>query len=172
VRFALVVPTSIMLLAGCSQSIPYAGDGRLIDNGVTAKDTRYIVEAGSVDLSRAGTATFRMSGLPRTFFVVGLQVPVRADRAATLAGTTPADVSLQVYQENHGMAALITTPLRDWTWSRSARQDAAFVYLPQSPRSYFDAFAEARYQVTVTVNVPDPSIPAGSLVVFKSAGWK
>lgn len=164
--------TSIMLLDGCSQSVQYAGDGRLIDNGVTAPDTRYVVEAGTVDLSRAGSTTFRMSGLPRTYFVIGLEVPVGADGAATKAATTPADVSLQVYQENHGTAALVTTPLRDWTWSRGARQGSAFVYLPQSPRSYFDAFTEARYRLTVTVNVPDPSIPAGSLVVLKSAGWK
>ena len=168
----LVAAAAIGLLAACAKHQPFAGDGRLIDHGVTAPDQRYEIEFGPVDLSRVGTTHFRMRGLPDTYFVVGLQFPRPADAGGTAAPTTPADVSIQVYQENHGMAALVTTPLRDLKWLPSKQKDSVFAYLPQSPRSYFDAFSEARYQLTVTVNVPDPALPRGALAVLKSAGWK
>ncbi|MGA2708746.1 MAG: hypothetical protein ACLQJ0_11475 [Steroidobacteraceae bacterium] len=169
-RFVAV--TAILLLGGCSKEIAYSGDGRLIDNGLTAADHRYVIEVGPVNFTRKGSMTFKMAGLPRTYFVVGIQVPGGVDRGSGATASTPADVSLELTQENYGMVALVTAPLRDWTWSSPKAGESTFVYLRHSSLSYFDAFTEARYQLNVVVNIPDPSIPAGSLVVLKSAGWK
>lgn len=169
---ARIAAVAILLLGGCSNEVGYSGDGRLIDNGVTAADHRYVIEVGAIDLSRKGAATFRMSGIPRTYYALGLQVPDGADRGAGASTSTPADVSLEMTQEGYGMVALITAPLRDWTWLNPKPGEPTFVYLRRASGSYFDAFTEARYRLDVVVNVPDPSIPAGSLVVLKSAGWK
>ncbi|MGA2776695.1 MAG: hypothetical protein ABSF94_04000 [Steroidobacteraceae bacterium] len=168
----LVIGAAMLLLGACSKQIPYSGDGRLIDNGFAAADHRYVIELGSLDLTRKGSRNFVMAGLPRTYFVVGLQIPGGINRGSDASAATPADVSIEVTQENYGMVALITAPLRDWTWANPKPGEPTLVYLRRSSRSYFDAFTEARYQVNVVVNVPDPSIPEGSLVVLKSAGWK
>lgn len=168
----IIIGAAALLLGACAKQIAYSGDGRLIDNGLTAADHRYVVEVGSVDIARKGAITFKMAGLPRTYFVVGLQVPDGLDRGSGGGAPTPADVSIEVIQENYGMVALITAPLRDWTWPNPKTGDPRFVYLRRSSGSYFDAFTEARYDLNVVVNVADPSIPVGSLVVLKSAGWK
>ncbi len=161
----------LTLVGGCAEKSSYSGDGRLIDHGVTAPDHRYVIEVGKVDLSRVGSATFKMTGLPRNYFVIGLQIP------ASVVGTdehrdTPADVSLEVVREQGSMVALVIAPLREWTWSNLTHEAASFVYLRDSARSYFDSFTEHRYLVKVTVNVPDATIPEGTLIVLKSAGWK
>jgi len=160
------------VIHGCSQPNTYFGDGRLIDYGPTAPDHRYVIEIGPIDLSQTGTRTFNMTGLPRTYFVMGLQIPLRAADRISGNVTTPANVSLDLVRRPGDMVAMVTTPLRDWTWSNPKGEDKAFAYLRQSPRAYFDAFTEHHYELTVTVNVPDPSIPAGTLVELKSAGWK
>ncbi len=161
----------LILIGSCAEKSSYSGDGRLIDNGVTAPDHRYVIEVGKVDLARVGSATFKMAGLPRNYFVVGLQIPAGA-LSASGHRDSPADVSLEVVREQGSMVALVIAPLREWTWSNPRHETAAFVYLRESARSYFDSFTEHRYLVKVTVNVPDPSIPAGTLIVLKSAGWK
>ena len=167
-----VIAGALVLLGGCAKEVNYSGDGQLIDHGLTAADHRYVVEVGSVDLSHAGSTRFKLVGLPRTYFVIGLQVPGGVDRGSAGSAATPADVSLEMTQEDYGMVALITAPLRDWTWLNPKLGEPTFVYLRRSSGSYFDAFSEARYRLDVVVNVPDPSIPAGSIVVLKSAGWK
>jgi hypothetical protein len=166
---ALVLP--LVMVVACAQHDSYAGDGRLIDNGITAAETRYVAEVGRVDLAHSGTAKFEFSGLPRTYFVVGLQMPARAALGADGRLRTGADVSFEIVRVDYGMVAVVTAPLREWTLSNRPHGDAAFAYLRRS-QSYFDAFPEAHYRLTVTVNVPDPSLPPDSWVVLESAGWK
>ena len=167
-----VIAAALVLLGGCAKEASYSGDGRLIDHGLTAADHRYVVEVGAVDLSHAGSTRFKLKGLPRTYFAIGLQVPGGVDRGSAGTAVTPADVSLEMTQLDYGMVALITAPLRDWTWLNPKLGEPTFVYLRRSSGSYFDAFSEAQYRLDVVVNVPDASIPAGSIVVLKSAGWK
>jgi len=167
--FALVF--TLVSATACSQHDQYTGDGRLIDYGVTAAVTRYVAEVGQVDLTRTGSATFKLSGLPRTYFVIGLQMPVHADPAADGHLHTAADVSFEVVRDDYGMVAVVTSPLREWTLSNPLHGDSTFVYLRRA-QSYFDAFPEAHYRLTVTVNVADPTLPHTSWVVLKSAGWK
>jgi hypothetical protein len=163
--------TALLLLGACQKSIDYAGDGRLIDHGPAAADNRYVIEAGPVDLSRQGTVSFTMTGIPRDYFVIGLQLSGRPARAADGTVLTPANVSIELIREDFGMVALIAGPLRDWTWS-GPDSGSTFAYQRQASRSYFDAFPEAHYRLSVTVNIPDPNIHDGSLLVMKTGGWK
>jgi hypothetical protein len=162
---------AVALLGGCSKQ-EYAGDGRLIDRGWTQAHERYWAEVAVLDLTRTGSQTYRMTGLPPTLTVLGLQVPGRVDRGSGGGTPTTADVSLELTQENYGVVALITGPLRDWSWAPSAEADSAFAFQPKASSSYFDAFSDVHYRLKVTVNVADPAIPAGTLVVMKSGGWK
>jgi hypothetical protein len=163
--------TAMLLLVACQQSVDYAGDGRLIDHGPAAADNRYVIEAGAVDLSRKGTATFKMTGIPRDYFVIGLQLSGRPALAVDGSVLTQANVSIELIREDFGMVALIAGPLRDWTWS-GLETASAFAYQRQASRSYFDAFPEAHYRLSVTVNIPDPTIRGKSLLVLKTGGWK
>jgi hypothetical protein len=167
-----LLPTAAaVLLACCGRETPYTGDGRLIDEGLTDANNRYVIEVGRIDLGRPGAAIFSMSGIPDTYFVIGLQIPAAPGRNAGVAADSPADVSLELTRVPDGMVALITGPLRDWTGPPPQPGGPAFVY-QKRPSSFFDAFVEAHYRLNVSVNVPDPAIPPGTLIVFKSAGWK
>lgn len=64
----------IVALSGCSQAPYYTGDGTLIDNGFMAYSRRYVIDLGPVDLSAPGTYSYKLSGLPRAEFNVGIQV--------------------------------------------------------------------------------------------------
>jgi hypothetical protein len=167
-----VLLTVTILLGACSKSIPYTGDGRLVDHGWTAAHDRYVVELGPLDLTRTGSTTFRIAGLPATHFVVGLQVPVAAEKAQSADSGTPADVALQLIHLPAEQVLIITGPLRGLTWSGPLNGSTSFVYRRESYGSYFDSDPRATYQLRVVVNTPDPSIPAGSLVVLKSGGWQ
>jgi hypothetical protein len=163
--------TATLLLGACQQSVDYVGDGRLIDHGPAAAENRYVIEAGPVDLSRKGTANFKMTGIPRDYFVIGLQLRGHPARAVDGSVQTPANVSIELIREDFGMVALIAGPLRDWTWS-GPDGGSAFVYQRQASRAYFDAFPEAHYRLSVTVNIPDPAFAGGSQLVLKTGGWK
>ncbi len=171
-RLAAVLFAGIALLTACSKDFKYSGDGRLIDNGWMSAHERYVVELGRVDLGRTGSVKFKMAGLPPNYFVMGLRVPGRVDRGSSGGAATPADVAVELYRQKFGVITMLTGPLDKWTWSVPKRGDSAFVYQRQGSQSYFDAFTEAHYQVTVTVNTPDPSIPAGTELVMMGGGWR
>ncbi|MFI4888946.1 MAG: hypothetical protein ACHQIL_00280 [Steroidobacterales bacterium] len=162
----------LALLAGCSHPIAYTGSGRLIDNGWTDPDYRYVVELGTLDLTKPGSATFRIAGLPKAHYVVGLQLPVAADQGGSADSSLVADVALQLMRVPEGQVLIITGPLRNLTWTGKPHQESSFVYRRELYESYFDAEPKDTFELRVVVNVPDGSIPPGSKVVLKSGGWK
>jgi hypothetical protein len=164
---------SLPFLGACSVSSSYTGDGRLIDNGSSAANERYVVELGQLDLGRAGSTTFRLGGLPAVSFVAGVQVPAGSDPGGTrtLEGTT-ADVSLELMDASGNRVFSVAGPLRDWVWSSPMRGGPSFVYRRPPSGSFFVASLGSTYKLQATVRAPDPTIPAGTLVVLKSGGWK
>jgi hypothetical protein len=167
-----LLPAMLALVAGCSQDIAYTGSGRLIDNGWRAPDYRYVVELGALDLTRPGTATFKIAGLPKAHYVVGLQIPLAADQGSSADSIVVADVALQLMRLPGGQVLIITGPLRRLTWAGPPHEASSFVYRRELYESFFDAEPGDTFELRVVVNTPDQSIPPGSKVVLKSGGWK
>jgi hypothetical protein len=166
------VIAAMAVIAACSQEIHYTGAGRLIDNGWSNPSIRYVVELGALDLSSPVSTTFRIAGLPSAHYVVGLQVPLAADKGGAADSGTVADVALQLMRVPGGQVLIITGPLRGQTWAGRPHEASSFVYRKESYESYFDAEPGDTFELRVVVNTPDASIPPGSKVVLRSGGWK
>jgi len=169
-RAALIA--TLALLAGCSQEVHYSGAGRLIDKGWADPSSRYVVELGTLDLTKPGSTTFRIAGLPSAHYVIGVQVPLPADQGRAADTGTIADVALQLMRVPGGQVLIITGPLRSQTWAGRPHEASSFVYRKESYESYFDAEPGDVFELRVVVNTPDASIPPGSKVVLKSGGWR
>jgi hypothetical protein len=170
-RFALLA-AACMLVAGCSPDTAYKGPGRLINNGWWDPDHHFVVELGDLDLTKRGSTTYRFSGLPQAHFVVGLQIPLPANKGGAPDSTLVADVALQLMRADLGQVLIITGPLRSLNWSPEPKTSSSFVYRHDLYESYFDAEPSENYELRVDVNTPDPSIPPGSKVLLESGGWK
>jgi hypothetical protein len=162
----------IALLAGCSQDIAYKGPGAFTDRGWWDPDHHYVVELGALDLTKTGSTTLRFTGLPQAHYVIGLQVPLPADKGGAPDSTLVADVALQLMRVGEGQVLIITGPLRSLDWSPEPKSASSFVYRHDLYESYFDAKPSESYELRVDVNTADPSVPPGSKVVLKSGGWK
>jgi len=156
--------------ASCSGSTTaYTGDGRLVDHGPTAANDRYVVEAGTIDLSQRTTKTFLLKGLPSVNFVAGLQVHSAPE--GNNESLRYADVEMEIKDHSGAQVVHVAGPLRNWTWSSSLHGGPSFIYERAPPDSFFLAARDAVYELTVTVRTPSSfTIPAS--VVLKSGGWK
>jgi hypothetical protein len=162
----------IALLAGCSRDIAYKGPGRFINEGWWNPQHHYVIELGALDLTKTGSMTFRFTGLPKAHYVIGLQIPLSADKGGAPESGLVADVALQLMRVGQGQVLIITGPLRTLNWSPEPKSASSFVYRHDLYESYFNANPDESYELRVDVNTPDPSIPPGSTVVLKSGGWK
>jgi hypothetical protein len=167
-----LVTAMIALLAGCSQDIAYIGPGRFINKGWWNPEHHYVVELGALDLTKTGSIIFRFTGLPKAHYVIGLQIPLSADKGGAPDSTLVADVALQLMRKGLGQVLIVTGPLRSLNWSPEPTSATSFVYRHDYYESYFDANPDESYELRVDINTPDPSIPPGSKVVLKSGGWK
>jgi hypothetical protein len=163
---------SMTALSACSASSTYSGDGRLIDNGITAANDRFVVELGYVDLTRPGSKTFRIAGLPKTNFVVGIQVPIAVLHGMDAPAEITSDVSFELVGPVDKRIFSAAGPLRSWTWSGPIHGSSSFVYHRAPSESYFDAAPAEEYQLHVIVRTPDPTMTTKALVLLKSGGWK
>jgi len=148
----------------------YTGDGRLLDNGPTAANDRYVVEVGTIDLSQRTSKTFALKGLPSVNFVVGIQVSSATGKSND-GPIADADVLMEIRDESGSQVVGVAGPLRTWTWSGSLRGGPSFVYERGPPGSYFSPAAKSSYELRVTVRTPS-SVATPALVVLKSGGWK
>lgn len=171
-RYVSLLLGFVAILSGCARDIPYSGDGHLVDHGLTAPDHRYVAEIGTLDLSRPGTKTFRFAGLPKAHYVIGLQLPLAADKGADPDSGTVADVALQLMRVGEGQVLIITGPLRGLDWVGDSDGMSAFAFRRKDYEAYFDAEPKEHYELRVVVNHPDPALPPGTEVVVKSGGWK
>jgi hypothetical protein len=163
---------TIALLIGCSQDIVYKGPGRLINNGWWDPHFHYVVELGTLDLTKQSSTTYRFTGLPQGHYVIGLQIPYPADKGGAPDSALVADVAMQLMRVGQGQVLIITGPLRSLNWSADQKSASAFVFRHDLYESYFDANPGETYELRVDINTPDPSIPPGTKMVLKSGGWK
>lgn len=94
----LLLATIVLILTSCFPYVRYSGDGHFVDNGWTNYSQRYVVDLESVDLTTAGTYTYRLSGLPRAQFVVGIDL---VDNSLSKVGGTEPTNTVKVRLQLH-----------------------------------------------------------------------
>jgi hypothetical protein len=167
----VVLTICAALLSGCPVT-KYSGDGVLLDSGAAVASDRYVLDLGVVDLTRRDKKTFRIAGLPKSSFVVGLEINAAADQSALKDRSPNATVSISLLADGK-VGFSRTAPLRSWTWSVPAGAQRAFVYGREEPATYFDARSTAEYTLTVEVVEPDQSgSQYAAKLLAKSGGWK
>jgi hypothetical protein len=162
-----LVAAALVVLGACSHADNYKGDGVLIDRGPLAATDRYILELGSVDLSKEGRHKFRVEGLPAEEFVVGLLVGTEI-RAQTLSPT------LEIRLTDQAGAVIFSRrgTLAEWTWSETAHEPEAFVYARNPNGSFFQPPVTGEQILEISVSNPLAMGPMEARLVAKSGGWK
>lgn len=168
--FPLVAVSLIAALAGCDTVAQYSGDGRLTDKGPGAATDRYVLDLGSVSLKVPASATFKLKNLPKTDYVVGIEL--RSPTSKLEQSAVNPVVSL-VLTEDGKMILAKEARLSDWTWSIHAPGNYAFVYGREQPTTHFTPTPGKNYELTLRVKEPDrSSVNYTAALVAKSAGWK
>jgi hypothetical protein len=167
-----VLIASFALLSGCPVT-NYSGDGTFVDNGASAANDRYILDLGPVDLTQRTQRTFRLAGLPKSNFVVGIQIKTADDPALISGRSLTPTVSLSLSESASGLIFSKKSSLREWTWSVPAAGDTAFVYGREDQSTHFDAVQSATYTLTLDVIEPDQSgLRYVAVLTAKTGGWK
>ena len=73
VRLPILLLAALAALSGCTHT-GYSGDGQFTDNGLLVYSRRYVIDLGSVDLSKRGTYEYKLSGMPNARFSVSIRV--------------------------------------------------------------------------------------------------
>lgn len=168
--FAVLIISLFAMLTGCDTVAQYAGDGRLIDNGPSAATDRYVLDLGPISLKTPASSTFKLKNLPKTDFVVGIEL--RSPSAKIEQGSISAMVALSVTEDGK-MIVSKEAKLSDWTWSIHSPGGYAFVYGREQPATYFTPIPGKNYELTIRVKEPDRgSSNYTAVLVAKSGGWK
>jgi len=168
---AVVAVVVLALLAGCDSVAQYKGDGKLVDNGMTAAKDRYVLNLGDASLRSTTTKTFKIRDLPKENYVIGIDL--RAPEGSKIDPKSIAPVvSITLTEdgkpllEKHGR-------LSEWTWSVLSPGERAFVYDDGKPGTYFDSHPGKNYELTFVVKEPDRgNLNYTASLVAKSGGWK
>ena len=126
-RLALIV-SAIASVAGCSHEPFYTGDGKFIDNGFLAYSKRYVIDLGPVDLSRPGTYSYTLGGLPRAEFVVAIRVREQAQNTWGGNPEYPAVVRVHLQNAQKQTAILEEGSLNSWVRSYGAHDNVSELY--------------------------------------------
>ena len=157
-------------LTACDTVAQYVGDGRLTDKGPSAATDRYVLDLGQVSLKAPMSATFKMKNLPKTEFVVGIEL--RSPTPKLEQASVNATVEITLLEDDKAIISK-EAKLSEWTWSIHSPGLYAFVYGREQPSTYFTPAPGKNYELTLRVKEPDRgSAPYTAALVAKSGGWK
>ncbi len=160
----------IAALAGCDIVAQYTGDGRLTDNGPSAAADRYVLDLGTVSLKTPASTTFKLKNLPKTDFVVGIEL--RSPTSKLEQGAVNAEVSIALMEDGKAIIAK-EAKLSEWTWSVHSPGNYVFVYGREQPTTHFTPTLAKNYELTLRVKEPDRgNANYTASLVAKSGGWK
>jgi hypothetical protein len=161
----------LALLVGCDSVAQYKGDGKLVDNGLTAAKDRYVLHLGDASLRSATTKTFKIRDLPKENYVIGIDLRAPEGSKIDPKAIGPV-VSIKLTEDGKSLLEK-QGKLSDWTWSILSPGDRAFVYDDSKPGTYFDALPGKDYELTFVVKEPDRGqFSYTASLVAKSGGWK
>lgn len=168
--FTILTIALFATLAGCDTVAQYAGDGRLTDKGPSAVTDRYVLDLGPVSLKTPASATFKLKNLPKTDFVVGIEL--RSTGSKLEQGVVNPVVSIALTEDGKPIIAR-EGKLSEWTWSVHSPGNYAFVYGREQPTTHFTPATGKNYELTVRVKEPDRgNANYTAALVAKSGGWK
>ena len=198
-RRVLVAGGAIGLLtlyvAGCNRSILYRGDGRFGDAGFGAAIERYEVDLGAIDLTRVGSHSFVLAGLPGCQMTAGFKVrPLREEEK--LLETEPLDAVVEMRLARRDAVVVDEQGrLSDWRWGgpmiagsnafvfQTGRSESIPIGSGLTQTKWLDVKADGgwgttftphwlgHYDLTVSVKQPATQTYPVSLVVL-GGGWK
>jgi hypothetical protein len=127
-RAALIVV--VAALSACYRVSSYDGDGELTNLGYSLKvGQHYRLDLGAVDLTAPAIHTYRLSKLPNSMFVVGIEIvepePIRSDDTHQDHGNY---VRVELRTSDGQIAILEEGSLDTWVWSYKLRDAKAFLY--------------------------------------------
>jgi hypothetical protein len=171
---------SLIFLVSCSAG-NFQGDGSFVDRGPLAAKDRYIVDLGTVDLTKIGQHKYSIGNLPSVPFATGLEIressPNVDPRKRPLHSGR---VRLLLESEEGKMVFAEDAPLRDWVWTYDRGESESFLYragkgtgpsLDLAAGSLFVPRAGTRYRLTFEVVEPQPSARPARLLL-KGGGWQ
>lgn len=157
-------------LAGCDTVAQYSGDGRLTDKGPTAATDRYVLDLGQVSLKAPTSASFKMKNLPKTEFVVGIEL--RSPTSKLEQASVNPTVGITVLEDGKAIVSK-EAKLSEWTWSIHSPGNYAFVYGREQPSTYFTPTPGKSYELMLRVKDADRgNANYTAALVAKSGGWK
>jgi hypothetical protein len=116
------------------------------------------------------SATFKLRNLPKTDFVVGIEL--RSPSSKIEQGSINPVVAISLIEDGKTIISR-EAKLGNWTWSIHSTGNYAFVYGREQPATDFIPLPEKNYELTFRVKEPDRG--SGSYtaaLVAKSGGWK
>lgn len=170
-RKSLLFAVSLVAaLTGCDTVAQYAGDGRLTDKGPSAATDRYVLDLGQMSLKALTSATFNMKNLPKTEFVVGIELRSPTSKLEQASINPTVGITLL---ENGKAIISKEAKLSEWTWSIHSPGNYTFVYGREQPNTYFTPTPGKNYELTLRVKEPDRgNVNYTAALVAKSGGWK
>lgn len=167
----------IFMFTGCYSESDYSGVGKLTDNGPSAATDRYILDLGTVDLSKIGTTTYRIANLPAANFVAGIDFSVESINQEIISNNNlNTSVSISLADSNGEEIFNKNGRLANWSWARKRIEPTkAFIYGSGSglEQTYFDPKPHAEYVLKFTVlKIDSTHIKHEATLKLKSGGWK
>jgi hypothetical protein len=150
----LLVVGATLLLAACYLVSSYRGDGSLASTGILTRP--YVLDLGPIDISKAGTYSYKLSNLPHVRFTIGVEIielqPNRYDRRPDHG----AHVRLHLTAANGETVVLEDGSLQNWIWSHGEGDTKSFLY---------------RWGESREVRLPTGNIKWENFDVRASSGW-
>jgi hypothetical protein len=183
---ALVVCAAALHTAACAPQ--YRGDGTFTDFGPQTAHERYLVDLGTIDLSRPNKRTFRMLGLPSTELTIGLR-QVNVSAGCDAAALSAEHIRIGVNASDGAVVVSEEAPLSAWTSSPALvyrggveRQEpsggGAVQFVRVGTRAfggwgtYFTPNSATTYMVTFEVLEARGASGCESRLVVLGGGWK
>ncbi len=166
---------SIFCLFGC-ETYFYSGDGKLIDNGLTAANERYILDLGEINLGSNGEYTYKVSNLPKQNFVFGINVSSESIKDNSFVWDAPINAKIKLNISSNGKTIVQENALaKEWTWSHKSGDSLVFGYRRNngSAGTYITPNRGASYIVKLKIYETDGTgNKYKSSLLAKSGGWK
>lgn len=178
-RQSLPIIVLLITTTGCNGSASYSGDGKFVDRGFTTAHQRYVLDLGPVDLGRQNRREYKLAGLPREEFTIGIRtLSTRTPDGKSLYDAKPlrAKVKLELTSEKSGKVFEIADDLRSWTWNE-ARDLYIFLYGSGDQRqpgsTYFTPRSGESYRLVLEIISPDPTASQYDFSLLAvGGGWK